>query len=289
MAPDLPTYKLSDLATPDIQAYLRHKDLVMVPIGSCEQHGRHLPLCTDMVTAEVVASRAGERAKVLYTPLLWAGYSPQHMGAPGEGLGTVTLRASTVAALYLDVARSLVHHGFNKILFVNGHGSNMKVIEPVLRKLKYETGAWCGVYKPYAENYLGLLEGVLENPPAETPGWHASELETSQMMAWNPALVRMDRAVVDATRTPPMLPGSFMKRDGMPDVEFRGYKYFVFPMDHREFSPTGCIGNPMRATAAKGEKAFALYVDHLVAALGEFEKVKVEVDARRRAFEERSL
>jgi creatinine amidohydrolase len=287
MGLDLPTYKLSDLAAPDIQAYLKQKDLVMVPIGSCEQHGRHLPLCTDMVTAEVVASRAGERAKVLYTPTLWAGYSPQHLGAPGEGLGTVTLRASTAAALWLDVARSLIHHGFNKILFVNGHGSNMKVIEPVLRAIRYETGAWCGVYKPYAENYLGMLKGVLENPPEETPGWHASELETSQMMAYDESLVRMDRAAPDGAHAPASLPPSFAKRDGTPDAEFQGYAYFVFPMEHREFSATGCIGNPLRATRAKGEKAFALFVDHLVAALAEFERLKVEV--RRRAFEGRSL
>jgi creatinine amidohydrolase len=163
----------------------------------------------------------------------------------------------------------------------------MKVIEPLLRRIKYETGAWCGVYKPYAENYIGLLQGVLENPPEETPGWHASELETSQMLAHDPGLVRMDRAGIDTTHTPAMLPPSFMKRDGMPDVEFRGYKYFVFPMDHREFSPSGCIGNPMRATKEKGEKAFALYVDHLVAALAEFEAVKVEV--RKRAFDDRSV
>jgi creatinine amidohydrolase len=185
------------------------------------------------------------------------------------------------------VARSLIHHGFNKILFVNGHGSNMKVIEPLLRRIKYETGAWCGVYKPYAENYLGMLQGVLENPPEETPGWHASELETSQMLAYDPSRVRMDRARTDRTHTPAMLPPSFMKRDGTPDVAFQGYTYFVFPMDHREFSPTGCIGNPMRATKEKGEKAFALYVDHLVDALAEFEQVKVEV--RKRAFDERSV
>jgi len=287
MALNLPTYRLSDLAVPDIQAYLREKDLVMVPIGSCEQHGPHLPLCTDMATAEVVASRAGERAKVLYTPLIWTGYSPQHLGPPGDGLGTVTLRASTLVRLYADVARSLIHHGFNKVLFVNGHGSNMKVIEPLLRAIKYETGAWCGVYKPYAENYLGMLKDILEGPPEETPGWHAGELETSQMLAVAPHLVRMDRAAPGRTHTPAALPPAFRKRDGTPDVEFQGFTYFVFPMDHREFSPSGCIGNPLRATAAKGEAALGRFVDHLVAALAEFERIPVTVTDR--AFVRRSL
>jgi creatinine amidohydrolase len=287
MSLDLKSWKLSDLSFVDVQEYLKHKDIILIPIASCEQHGRHLPLATDMITAEEISARAGRKAKVLYTPLLWTGYSPQHVGSPGEGLGTITLRSNTLLNLYYDVCRSLIHHGFNKLMFVNGHGSNMKVIEPLLRKVKYETGAWVGCYKPYAENYIGLIKGLMENPPEETPGWHASELETSQVMAYNPELVRMDRAIVEKTHVPQMLPDSFMKKDGMPDVEFKGYKYFVFPMDHREFSPTGCIGNPMRATKEKGEKAFELYANHLVEALAEFEKVKVTV--KDREFRERSL
>ena len=71
-------------------------------------------------------------------------------------------------------------------MFVNGHGSNTKVIDPLLRRIKYETGAFVALYKPYAERYIGLLDDLLENPPDETPGWHASELETSQVMAHNP-------------------------------------------------------------------------------------------------------
>ena len=62
----------------------------------------------------------------------------------------------------------------------------MKVIDPLLRRIKYETGALVALYKPYAERYIGILEGLLENPPEETPGWHASELETSQVLAHDP-------------------------------------------------------------------------------------------------------
>ena len=55
----------------------------------------------------------------------------------------------------------------------------------MLRKIRYDTGAMVAFYKPYTERYMGLLEGLMENPPDETPGWHASELETSQMLAHN--------------------------------------------------------------------------------------------------------
>lgn len=277
---DFPSYCIADLSWVDVQDYLREKDIVLIPVASMEQHGRHLPLSTDTITALEVARRTGQLAEVLYTPVMWAGYSPQHMGPPGEGLGTVTLRSSTFQAVCHDIARSLIHHGFNKIVFVAGHGSNMKVIDPVLRKLKYETGALVGYYKAYAERYIGLLKDVLENPVAETPGWHASELETSQVLAHDERLVRMERAIREKTHTPEWLPEAFIKQDGAPDVEFQGYQYFMFPMDHREFSPSGCIGNPFTATKEKGEEALQRFAGHLAAAIGELEKARVKVFAR---------
>src|ERR671925_365555 len=231
---------LLDLAPPDIKWFLERSDIVLVPIGSCEQHGAHLPLGTDTITALEVARRAAEKADVPYTPPFWCGYSPQHMREPGTGVGTITFRAATLNE---------------------------------------------GLYKPYAERYIGMLDGLLENPPDETPGWHASELETSQVLAHDESLVRMDRAAEDRAQVPRWLPQSFIKQDGAPDVEFRGYQYFVFPMDHDEFSRTGVIGNPMTATAEKGDAALTRFADHLVAAIDEFRPLQAKV--KRRAFEDR--
>ena len=274
------SHNLADLGYPDIQEYLKHKDLILIPVASTEQHGPHLPLSTDTVTAEEVSRRAGDKADVLYTPCVWTGYSPQHMRGSGQGFGTITVRAETFNNLLYDIARSLIHHGFNRLVFVGGHGSNLKIVDPLLRRLKYETGALVAYYKPYAERYMGLLKGLMENPADETPGWHASELETSQMMAHNARLVRMDRAVTTIAHKPPWLPEAFTKTDGAPDIEFRGYQYFMFPMDHEEFSDTGVIGNPFRASAEKGEQAFELYADHLVDAIAELLKVPVTVHDR---------
>ncbi|WP_025745832.1 creatininase family protein [Kallotenue papyrolyticum] len=285
MSGALISHCLADLAYPDIQAYLARDDLILIPMASTEQHGPHLPLCTDSVTALEVSRRAAETADVLYTPVVWTGYSPQHMRAPGEGIGTITVRADTLLNLLYDIARSLIHHGFNKLIFVNGHGSNVKIIDPLLRRIRYDTGALVAFYKPYAERYLGLIRDLMDNPPEETPGWHASELETSQMLAYDARLVRMERAVATETHVPSWLPAAFRKADGAPDVEFEGYQYFLFPMDHDEFTPTGVIGNPMRASAAKGEEAFRRYAAHLVRAIEELRRVPVEVHTR--AFRER--
>lgn len=274
------SWKLSDLTFVDIKEYLKEKDTVLIPMASTEQHGPHLPLWTDTITATEVSRRVSEMIGVLHTPPIWMGYSPQHMHEPGQGRGTITVRSSTLLNLLNDVGRSLIHHGFNRLIFINGHGSNIKVIDPLLRKLRYETGALVSFVKPYMENYVGILDGLMENPPEETPGWHASELETSQDLAWNAELVRMERADFTRAHIPEFLPDSFAKKDGMPDVEFEGYKYFNFPMDHHEFIESGVIGNPQRATAEKGEEAFRRLSEHVAKGILELAKQPVEVHTR---------
>jgi creatinine amidohydrolase len=274
------SFCLGDLSFVDIQEYLKHSDTILIPKASLEQHGPHLPLYCDTITATEVAQRVGEEAGVLYTPTLWLGYSPQHMRGPGEGTGTITLRADTYLNVLYDIGRSLIHHGFNRLIFVNGHGSNVKVVDPVLRRLRYETGALIAYYKPYAERYIGMLKDVLEGPVEETPGWHAGELETSQVLAHNPDLVRMDRAKADKAHSPRWLGPAWEKKDGMPDAEFQGYQYFNFPFDHEEFTESGVMGVPQRGTAEKGERAFQLFTNHLIDAIEELEKVDITVKNR---------
>lgn len=274
------SWNLAYLSYVDINAYLAEKDTILVPMASTEQHGPHLPLYTDTITAVEISERISEAIGVLHTPPIWTGYSPQHMYGAGQGRGTITLRASTLLDVMYDVARSLIHHGFNRIIFINGHGSNVKVVDPVLRRLRYETGAMISFVKPYMERYEGILKGLMENPPEETPGWHSSELETSQDMAWRPELVHMDRAVDTRAHTPEFLPDAFKKDDGMPDTEFEGYQYFTFPMDHHEFVENGIIGNPMRASAEKGEEAFRRLSEHAARGILELMKAPVEVHDR---------
>ncbi len=277
---NFPSFCLGDLSYVDVQEYLKYSDTILIPKASLEQHGPHLPLYCDTITSTEVATRAGEVAGIMYTPTLWLGYSPQHMRAPGFGAGTITLRADTYLNVLYDVGRSLIHHGFNRLIFVNGHGSNVKVVDPVLRRLRYETGALIGYYKPYAERYIGMLKDVLEGPVEETPGWHAGELETSQCLAHNPKLVRMDRAQTDKAHSPTWLGKAWEKKDGMPDAEFQGYQYFNFPFDHEEFTDSGVMGVPQRGTAEKGEIAFQRFSQHLIDAVEELEKVEVTIKNR---------
>ena len=275
-----PSFCLGDLSYVDVKEYLKHSDTILVPKASLEQHGPHLPLYCDTITSTEVARQAGDKAGIMYTPTLWAGYSPQHMKGPGEGTGTITLRVETYLNLVYDIGRSLIHHGFNRIIFVNGHGSNIKVVDPVLRKLRNETGALIAYYKPYAERYMGMLSDILEGPPEETPGWHAGELETSQCLFHNEDLVRMDRAETTRAEAPKWLGDAWRKKDGMPDAEFQGYQYFNFPFEHAEFTHNGVMGNPDRGTKEKGEAAFRRFSNHLIDAVHELEQVDVSVKDR---------
>lgn len=271
---------LLDLGPPDIRSHLETDDSILIPIGSCEMHGNHLPLGTDIYNALEVSRRAADIAETLYAPVLMSGYSPQHLRGVGQGMGTITLRAATLNAVIYDVARSLIHHGFNRLIFVNGHTSNQKVLDPVLRRLRYETGALIGVFKPYGERYLGLIEDIMENSAEETPGWHASEEETSIMMAVNDANVHMDRAVDAHAHAPAWMPEAFQKSDATWDAQFKGFEYFYFPMDHEEMADHGVIGNPFRATAAKGNEIFQRFAEYLAEALVELRKAPVEIRSR---------
>lgn len=274
---EFPSWCLGDVCATDVKEYLRYSDTILIPKASLEQHGAHLPLFCDSITADEVARRAGRKAGILYTPTLWMGYSPQHLKAPGQGTGTITLRVETYLNLIYDIGRSLIHHGFRRLIFVNGHGSNVKVVDPVMRKLRNETGALIAYYKPYAERYMGMLQDVLEGPTEETPGWHAGELETSQCLCHNHRLVRMDRAVKDKAHAPGWLGKGWTKKDGMPDIEFQGYRYFDMPFEHGEFTESGVMGNPHRAAAYKGEIAFNRFANHLIDAVHELEKVDVKM------------
>jgi creatinine amidohydrolase len=273
-------YNLYHCGYLEVRQWLKETDITMVPLGSCEQHGRHLPVCTDGVATEIPVQRAARLANVPHTPLVWFGYSPQHLHSAGTGSGTITLRAEIYQSVLYDMARCLIHNGFNKIVFATGHTSNMKVVDPALRAIRYETGAFVCVFRNDAEAAPAMVKDIIENPPEETPGWHGSEIETSEVMAFNENLVHLERTDKDFTHAPKWLSKKFNKVNGSPYVIYNGIDVAWVPMDHQEYSDTGLIGNPFRASAEKGDKIFQRKAEILAAFLGELKKVKVQVKNR---------
>lgn len=273
-------YNLAETSWVEAQEWLKETDIILVPFGSNERHGPHIPLGTDSFHTLEVTVRAAKKANVPYAPMIPYGYSPHHMYKLGQGAGTITLRARTIQAIIYDVAKSLIFHGFNKIIFVSGHGSYNQICEPVLRHIKYETGAFVSWYKPFTEREIGPLKGILENPPEETPAWHSSEMETSQLMRIRPDLVKMDRAVKELAHAPKWLGPKFKKTDGVRTVQFEGAENIILPMEHYEYSDTAVIGNPFRASAEKGEKILEAQANHLSDFVEEIRKIEFKVENR---------
>ncbi len=274
------TLYLHDMNFLEVAEYLRSCDVVLAPMGSVERHGAHIPLGCDALTTWEVARRAAERASVVYAPMIPFGYSPHHMHGVGEGTGTITLSGDTYRRVLYDIAKSLIYHGFNKVVFVTHHGSNSKVVDEALRQIRYETGAFTCWYKTPTEREYHALKGIIEGPPEETPGWHSGEIETSTCLAYDETLVDMDLAIQDRTHAPKWMGPAFSKKDGSGMVEFKGTEQIWVPMEHLEYSDTSTIGNPFRGTKEKGLKYFERSAEHLAAFLEEVKRFPIEATDR---------
>lgn len=282
------SYNLLDLGYQDVKEHLKRNDVILITMGSCEKHGNHCPLGTDSFTAQGVVERAAELSDTLYTPLVPYGYSPHHMGRQHEGTGTITFSGDTYRRVVYDIAKSLVFHGYNKLLFVTHHGSNSKVIDDVLRKIRYETDCFVGWYKTPTERNFKLLASIVEGPPEETPGWHAGEIETSTAWAYRPGAMAMEGAKADRTHAPNWMGKAFTKHDGSGFVTYMGEESMWVPMEHHEYSDTATIGNPLRASKEKGEKFFEIAGKALAALVDEIKKFNVKVPEEKRAFNNRA-
>lgn len=278
------------LSYEDVQESIKEegKDTILIPMGSCEKHGAHIPLGTDSLTTISVTEQAAEKADVLHTPLVPFGYSPHHMGRPDEGVGTVTLRGDTYNKVLKDIAFSLIYHGYNKLIFVTHHGSNTKLIDSVLRQIRYEKGAFVAFYKTPTERECDVVKGILEGTPEQTPGWHSGEMETAQMLAYDENLVDMDKGDTDTAHAPEWMGDEFSKMDGTPTVEFRNSENIYVPMEHHEYCDTATIGVPSMGTKEKGEQLFDKESDHLAAFVKEVEQFDFEVDEDKRDYPERA-
>ncbi|HBR29252.1 MAG TPA: creatinine amidohydrolase, partial [Firmicutes bacterium] len=211
-----------------------------------------------------------------------------HMGEQHKGTGTLTFSGNTYRAVVYDLAMSMIYHGFNKIIFVTHHGSNSKVIDDVLRRLRYETGCFVCWYKTPTERAYSLVGDIFEGPPEETPGWHAGEVETSTAWAYNPDAMDMSKAKQDRTHAPRWMGDAFSKHDGSGMVTFMGAENIWVPMEHHEYSDTATIGNPLRASKEKGEKYFVKAGQALANFIEEVKKFDIVVPEEKRAFTNRA-
>lgn len=183
----------------ELRELARRDDIVIViPTATLEDHGYHLPIDTDVRLIETIARSAVERfnreepAKAMLFPTAVHGYTPHHMDFPG----TVSLRWNVFVESLLDCGRSLCRHGFDRILILNGHGSNAPLVDLAQRLINVEQrGAVCMASTLYLTTPKSIER--LQAERASGPGGmsHACELETSLYLAIAAELVQMDKAV----------------------------------------------------------------------------------------------
>ena len=174
-------FTLSSAHWPEVEAGPRR--LLMVPVGSLEQHGAHLPLDTDTRIAAAVAGRAcAGRSGVGLAPSIAIGASGEHADFPG----TLSIGSVALSTLLVELGRHASLH-WPAMLLVNGHGGNVTAIRDAVGQLRREgrrSHAW----------HAGLRPGALASGDGLTPDAHAGRVETSMMLALAPDDVRLDAA-----------------------------------------------------------------------------------------------
>ena len=173
---------LQEMSWVDVRDYLKTSDMVLIPMGSTEQHGPHLPLGTDFYEAMGAARMISERTGILVAPVVMSGYSVYHSGFPGS----LSLKPETMTQVLYETAEILIQYGFRRILFFNYHGGNNIVQQTVIHRINHETEA-VAVAVGHGSSIMKETGGV--------PGdMHGGVNETSLMLYFHPELVRMDRA-----------------------------------------------------------------------------------------------
>ncbi len=228
---------LAEMSWEETREYLARDDRVILPLGSTEEHGRHLGLGTDAIEAEAIARGAGEATGVAVAPTLNYGMSHAQLAFPG----TLSLRPTTLMAVLEDLFRSLYRHGFRRVLVVNGHGGNAAALASALHlvaddlpDLRVKIFEWW----TDAEAYRVVVERL-----GDQRGSHASPGETAFMLAVCPRAVKLAR-----------LTG----RDAPAQAAREFVTWRTFPQKY----PDGVIGfDPRGATREVGEALLAKCVE----------------------------
>lgn len=229
---------------------------VLFACGSTEQHGPHLPLCTDTVLGTETAVRAARAlGKTLVAPTVRPGCSEHHMGFPG----TLTLSFDTFVRVLDDYCTSLARHGFKRIVFFSSHGGNTDLMVahyPVIAK-KLADRSLVFLALPGLDAMERQARFLLERGISRSrAGVHAGFAETAEMLVVAPELVKMDRSA----------PGRSDKEFYSPErIKWSQLESFVKGI--RSQSANGILGDPTGATPDVGETLLQMRAEMLVAQL----------------------
>jgi creatinine amidohydrolase len=231
---------LADMTWKEVDA-LSRETIILIPTGSLEQHGAHLPLLTDSLLASGVTSAVENQASdlVLLTPCVWLGASGHHLNFAG----TCSASMEGYIAALIAIVDSLARHGFHRFLIINGHGGNNEPNGVAFRSIKEKNNNLTLGHVGYYQFGEDAIREAMEGP---TKGiQHACEAETSLMMHLYPDKVRTNLLRNDGLKSEPPTQSLVKMWD--------------------EVSEEGSLGYATLASAAKGKKIFDACVAGVVA------------------------
>jgi creatinine amidohydrolase len=250
------TYEYNQLTWPEMNDAIEMQKVVILPTGSTEQHGPHMPLDVDLFLATSVCHELGRRAsdKVLVLPAIPYGLNMHHIDFPG----TIHIQPDHFINFCLDVTKSVAYHGFKRIALVNGHGSNGPMVDLVARRTVLETPSICCAFTYISLGWAEALK-VLESEVHA----HADEYETSLYLYFAKERVRFDKAVFGNDHV-----GQYMSSDSTKTVRFNDF--------WGRWTKTGVHGDPAKATPEKGKQILEIVMKHMLAWLEEYRTWPIE-------------
>ena len=238
----------------ELLAALEDDPVVLVPVGSVEQHGPHCPMDVDISHTQALAvetARAIDAFPVIVAPPIWVGLTHYNMGE----VGTITLSVETFIAMVCEICRSIWANGFKRIVLLNGHGGNEAIIQVISIKLA-EEDVWV-----LPITYWNMVRTILIEEADHDKDFigHGGEWETSLQLYLRPTLIDRSRMVAN------------QRRPGFTD-DIRAFTGFPERRREREH---GVADNPFPATAEKGERLFTAARDKLIEVCRQYHQLPV--------------
>ena len=261
-------HRFAEMIWYEIKEAAQQGRVAVLPVATYEDHGPHLPVDTDVVLCTEICDRAVSRipSEAILAPPVPHGYSPHHM----DFHGTLTIGWDTFIKYVKDVCCSLAHHGFERIIIVNGHGSNTSPMDLSARlsNIEYQGRILCAQVNHWdLRRVKEVGKEVRESDHGGTS--HAAEFETSLYLALRPELVDMSKAVDERSPLPP----SF-RTDLLAGTHPQGSGARLVPYWSSQ-TASGVMGDATRASREKGEQFLEAGIEGLIELIRELKATAI--------------
>lgn len=248
---------INELTWEDVNNYLKKENIVILPVGSTEEHGPVGPLGLDSYAAIALAEDVGKKTGVLVAPPLWYGDSSHHLGFAG----TMSLKTSTLISIIEDLSESLARNGFKKILIINGHKSaNLPALLSAVKNLhEYKLPEVFFAVADPMKIAKGIALKIKDNVEH-----HVGELEVSHIWYKYPHLIKKNKLTKKGINFEKIFSeysqyDLFGKSGEVIDIPWNSY-------EQKAFAPDGSLSNSSKASPEKGKE----YHDYMVKVLVDF-------------------